>query len=85
MQVNALNTEPMVQADEQILENLEEAGLEASQEKVSLDATEHAEEETVSVGKASLGIAPQPKTFGQLSNKLFSLDEEEASNAEKSA
>ena len=84
-QLNSLDTDPVVQSDEQILENLAEAGLEASQEEVSFDAAEHSEEEPVSVGKASLGIAPQPKTFGQLSNKLFSLDEEEELSAEKSA
>lgn len=83
--IDASYADTVDQADVQVSENLQEERLEAPQDEISSDATEHAEEEPVSVGKASLGIAPQPKAFGQLSNKLFSLDEEKEPNAEKSA
>lgn len=62
---------------------------EAYAESIAVDAVSYAydeaEQEPLSAGKATLGIAPQPKAFGQMSNKLFSLEEDDANKAEKSA
>lgn len=68
----AENNEQHAKQVDQVSESISET-LEAEKS----DASQHDEEEIVSAGKASLGIAPQPKAFGQLSNKLFSLDEAE--------
>ncbi len=68
---NEQHAEQVDQVSEPISETLEAENSDVSQQD---------EEEIVSAGKASLGIAPQPKAFGQRSNKLFSLDEAEKQN-----
>lgn len=80
-----VNSAPVGQPDVRQTEILPEDPQEIIVDEAGSEAPEQLEESPVSAGKASLGIAPQPKTFGQLSNKLFSLEENEAQNTEKSA
>ena len=84
-QEEALEQDPVLEtvADESMKDNEQHAEQDAQVAEPASEnlETEHSEassqddEETISSGKASLGIAPQPKAFGQRSNKLFSVDE----------
>ena len=57
---------------------------EAAIAETEIETVEQADEEPISAAKASLGMPLQPKTFGQLSNKLFNVDDDKDGNAEKS-
>lgn len=76
MQEDQMLAEPIEHEEEQTTDAFVEEEVVASKSQ---------EEETVSAGKASLGIPLQTKTFGQMSNKLFSLDEDDKSDSKKSA
>lgn len=81
---DAVYTESVEQTCEENAEPLMEEQPEVFSDEVNAEVSGKVNDETIAAGKASFGIAPRAKTFGQLSNKLFTLEEEEQ-DAEKSA